>query len=52
VSNNAAEVLYFTLSEDSNPLSLYLATIDINKFLKIRKQQNIFVEFSDFSEKV
>jgi len=30
---------------------LYLATLDLQAFLKIRREQNIFVEFSQFGEK-
>jgi hypothetical protein len=30
---------------------LYLATLDLQAFLKIRREQNIFVEFSQFAEK-
>lgn len=30
---------------------LYLATLDLQSFLKIRREQNIFVEFSQFAEK-
>jgi DNA anti-recombination protein RmuC len=39
-------VLYLTLSDDSNPLFLYTCQIDLPTFLKLRKEQNIFVEFS------
>lgn len=40
------------MSDDSNPLFLYLATIDVQRFLKLRREQNLFVEFSHFSDKV
>lgn len=45
------DVLYLTLSDDSNPMFLFISQIDLPAFLKIRKEQNIFVEFSQLAEK-
>jgi hypothetical protein len=45
-------LLTFTLSNDSNPLSLYQSFIDASYFIKLRKEQNIFIDFSQFGDKV
>lgn len=50
-SSTNSDILFITISDDTNPLNLHIATIDLNKFLKMRREQNIFVEFSQFAEK-
>lgn len=45
------DILYLTLSDDTNPMFLFISQIDLPAFLKIRKEQNIFVEFSQLAEK-
>lgn len=45
-------MLYLSISDDSNPQNLFLSQIDLGSFLKMRNEQNIFVEFSQFSEKI
>lgn len=40
------DMLQLSISEDSNPQNLYLASIDLTTFLRMRTEQNIFVEFS------
>ena len=41
-----SDILHISISDDTNPLNLYLASIDMPTFIKIRTEQNIFVEFS------
>ena len=40
------DLLQLSISENSNPQNLYLASIDLKTFLRIWTELNIFVEFS------
>jgi hypothetical protein len=52
VASRSSDVLHLSISDDANPLNLYLASIDLPTFLKMRTEQNIFVEFSQLPEKL
>jgi Centriolar protein SAS N-terminal len=48
----ADEVLHLSISEDTNPMNLFLATIDLQTFLKLKTEQNLFCEFSQLAERL
>ena len=48
----SSDVLHLSLSEDSNPLNLYLATVDLDTFQQMCKEQNIFVDFSQLPAQI
>jgi hypothetical protein len=52
MASRSSDVLHLSISEDANPLNLYLASLDLQTFLKMRTEQNIFVEFSQLPEKL
>ena len=51
--NAVSDVLFITASDDQNPQTfLYYTTVNVEDFLKLRREQNLHVEFSDFADKV